>query len=281
MTISYNKALESREMDTRFWGPSGWKLFHLIAFEYDDSTQSPAPVASFLETLPYILPCKFCRSSLTDYYRQHPVDTHLQDRTMKKWMFIIHNCVNAKLRSQGLHPAPNPTFSSVKHVYEDIRKKSWDNQLSLLWNFLFAVAYDHPKESSRHTKPMPDCPSDVLHCNDDKEKNKWNVLSWKRRTEWFRRFWSLLPVVLPEEIGRRWKIQEKKTPPTLECRRSTLAWLWRMRCGLDSGFRDPYTSTCQAISRYSSDCGTSRGSITCRKKYKSRRTKTMKKTKTK
>lgn len=274
----HNKRLKSRVMDTRFWGPSGWKLFHLIAFDYDDHGQkSPVTVTSFLETLPFILPCKFCRSSLTDYFHQHPVEHHLKDKTMAKWMFTIHNCVNEKLRKQGLHPAPNPTFVSTKETYSDIRSKSWDMQLTLLWNFLFAVAYDHPK-ATVHAKPMPDCPKDVLRCKDDREKNKWNVLSWKKRTLWFRRFWSLLPDVLPSEIGHHWKLQQKKTPPQLDCRRSTLAWLWRMRCGLDTSFRDPYTSTCQAISKYSSDCGTSRGSITCRRKH-TRRTKTHKNTK--
>ena len=131
-------------MDTRFWGPSGWKLLHLISFEY--STESAWSMANFLETIPYILPCKFCRASLTDYYRQHPYRLHGRmdpKLDLKKWMFTIHNCVNGKLRSQGLHPEADPTYAQVKKIYT--QKKSWDQHLLNLWDFLFSVAYHHPK----------------------------------------------------------------------------------------------------------------------------------------
>jgi len=254
-------------MDTRFWGPSGWKLLHLISFDYiADHSHS---YAEFLKTIPYILPCKFCRASLTDYYREHPfehgngIDPALD---LKKWMFRIHNCVNKKLRSQGLHPEADPTYSHVKKVYTDFQKKTWKEQLTQLWDFLFAVAYNHPKETVHDSKPMPDCPKTILKCKDHCEKNKWNVLSFKKRYEWFRRFWIYLPAVLPHTIAQHWEIVEKRNPPTLRCRRSTLAWLWRMRCGLDSEFQDPYTSICKKIATYSSDCGHSSRAITCRKK---------------
>ena len=87
---------------------------------------------------------------------------------------------------------------------------------------------------------------------------------------WFKRFWAFLPVVFPEEISKKWK--EIENPPTLKCRRSTLAWLWRMRCALDSNFKDPYTSICKKITGYSSDCGKNKKAITCRKRKKTRMT---------
>jgi hypothetical protein len=54
-----------------------------------------------------------------------------------------------------------------------------------------------------------------------------------------------------------------------------------MRCGLDSKFHDPYTSVCHQMKSYSSDCGKSRGAITCRRSRPSysRRRKTLRKTK--
>jgi hypothetical protein len=264
-------------MDTRFWGPSGWKLLHLISFTYDP--ERTTEVANFLETIPYILPCKFCRASLTDYYRKHPYattnGTMIPSLKMDKWMYTIHNCVNAKLRKQGLHPEPNPTFQQVKQEYDNLIGCSWEKQITLLWDFLFAVAYHHPKESSFDSKPMPECPEEVLRCKDKCEKNKWNVLPWKERMYWFRRFWVFLPAVLPKEIGEKWEAQEKRNPVVWDSRRSMMAWLWRMRCGLDARFHDPYLSTCKAIAQYSSDCGTKRGAITCRRKR--HRTKTVKK----
>lgn len=266
-------------MDTRFWGPSGWKLLHLIAFNYHYSRGDAISYAEFFETIPFILPCKFCRASLTDYYRQYPFrkpgsKAFDESLDMRKWMYDIHNCVNDKLRKQGLNPSPDPKFTDVKEFYEKWMKCDWEEQLSTFWDFLFAIAYNHPKESSKQSKPMPDCPPDIYKCKDKCEKNKWNVLSYEDRLYWFKRFWSYLPAVLPLQIWRKWEEVESKNPPNLDCRRSTLAWLWRMRCGLDSEFRDPYTSVCQKIKSFSSDCGKKKRAITCRRR---RYTKTVKK----
>jgi hypothetical protein len=270
-------------MDTRFWGPSGWKLLHLITFTYQYSAENALSYASFFETLPYILPCKFCRSSLTDYYRAHPYDLPGEGMNptldVPHWMFIIHNCVNHKLKSQGLNPNRDPTFSQVKEAYMQLMKSSWEDQLMLFWNFLFAVGYHHPKEAAPHSQPMPNCPAGVARCKDPCEKNKWNVLSWRKRMHWFRRFWVFLPAVLPPEISSHWIAVEAKNPPTFSCRRSTMAWLWRMRCGLDSRFRDPYTTVCKAIAQHSSDCGKTYGAITCRTKRLRKTVKKSKKTK--
>lgn len=259
-------------MDTRFWGPSGWKLLHLITFDYKYSPINAITYAQFFETLPYILPCKFCRASLTDYYREYPFKEGVslnEDLDLKKWMYNIHNCVNDKLRNQGLNPNKDPKYSDVKIFYEKWINCEWQEQLSTFWDFLFAVAYNHPKETIHNSKPMPECPKDVHKCKDKCEKNKWNVLSLTDRLYWFRRFWSFLPAVLPIEIAKRWEEVEKANPPTLGCRRSTLAWLWRMRCGLDSEFKDPYTSICKKIAAYSSDCGRKKEAITCRKRINS------------
>jgi len=258
-------------MDTRFWGPSGWKLLHLVTFDYKYSPKNAVIYAQFFESLPYILPCKFCRASLTDYYKQYPFKTYVNinpNLDLKKWMYNIHNCVNDKLRSQGLNPNANPKYVDVKKIYEKLLKCDWQTQLSMMWDFLFAVAYNHPKES--HSEPMPNCPKAVYKCKDKCEKNKWNVLPLCDKIYWFKRFWAFLPVVLPEEISKKWK--EIENPPTLKCRRSTLAWLWRMRCGLDSNFKDPYTSICKKITAYSSDCGKNKKAITCRKRKKTRMT---------
>ena len=266
-------------MDTRFWGPSGWKMLHLITFDYEYSPTNAITYAQFFESLPYILPCKFCRASLTDYYREYPFCTHVNldpALDLKRWMYNIHNCVNAKLRKQGLNPTRDPSFADVKKTYEKWRLCGWQEQLSTFWDFLFAVAYNHPKESTLHSSPMPDCPKEVYKCKDKCEKNKWNVLGVRDRIYWFRRFWAFLPAVLPREIAKRWEEVEKKNPSTLACRRSTLAWLWRMRCGLDTDFKDPYTSVCHKIKSFSSDCGKKTRAITCRKRRLTRTIKNIK-----
>lgn len=257
-------------MDTRFWGPSGWKLLHLITFTFKWSTESSISYSNFFQTIPYILPCKFCRSSLIDFYKDHPFtiqhSTNINPTiNLTKWLYTVHNCVNNKLRHQGLQSYANPTFSSVCSTYNRLKKESWEKQLSLFWDFLFAVAYNHPKQTFAHSKPMPDCPKEAYTCKDKCIKNKWNILPLKDRLYWYKRFWIYLPAVLPIEIGNRWKQIELVNPPAFQCRRSILAWLWRMRCSLDSQFKDPYTSVCKKIGSYSSECEKKRN-ITCRKR---------------
>lgn len=271
-------------MDTRFWGPSGWKLLHHIAFYYEYTPEHAVTYSEFFQTLPYILPCKFCRASLTDYYRQHPfilsnsyMDPQLD---LRKWMYTIHNCVNEKLRKQGLSPSSsNPSFQHVKkHEEATMTTTTWKQQLTLFWDFLFSVGYHHPKEKQLYSTPMPECPTGIKESNDPCERNKWNVLPLKQRIFWFYRFWYSLPAVLPPSIAIHWKQAEKKHPPTLTTRQTTMNWLWRMRCEVDTDFHDPYRSICKQIATYSSDCAMKKGVFTCRKR-KSRRNHRHRKTK--
>ena len=69
-------------IDTRYWGPSAWQLFHLIAF------RSLNPQQVLLE-MKEILPCKFCRASTKDFVREHPLKGD-----PGKWLYDIHNMVN-------------------------------------------------------------------------------------------------------------------------------------------------------------------------------------------
>lgn len=250
-------------MDTRYWGPSGWKLLHLIAFDYEYSAASAITYANFFETIPYILPCKFCRSSLTDYYKLHPyTPSSLSNGYMdpkldlKRWMYTIHNCVNNKLRKQGIPTGSNPPYTQVIKRFESMRQMPWEAQLAACWDFLFSVAYHYPKYIK--IEPMPGSPE---YCDTECEKNKWNVLPVKERMNWFQRFWMLLPDVLPSEMGQRWR--NARISPDLRSRATTLAWLWKMRCALDPHFKDPYTAICKHVKSYSSDC---KHRHTCRKK---------------
>jgi hypothetical protein len=258
-------------MDTRFWGPSGWRLLHLVTFDYTYNAETAYSYAKFLETIPYILPCKFCRASLTDYYRQHPfmLSNSMLDPLLdlKKWMYTIHNCVNNKLRSQGLYATKNPTYKEVTNTYTHLLQCPWEQQMTLLWDFLFSVAYNHPRDTKDITKPMPECPKAVYTCKDNCEKNKWNVLPLKQRLYWYKRFWLHLPAVLPHRIREKWRIHVTSDTQPLYNRKTLMAWLWKIRCALDSRFHDPYTQICKKIGAYSSDC--SKGK-TCRKQRKRR-----------
>ena len=252
-------------MDTRFWGPSGWRLLHLATFTYNPAIQR-ASMSRFLRSLPFVLPCKFCRASLTDYYSTYPYADALTSRAkLTRWLYNIHNAVNEKLRTQGLLTTPNPTFAQVKHYYTSwLSTTSAADRQQTMWDFLFSVAYCHPIDTSKTTKPMPDCPPFAFKCKSIKLKNRWNTLRCTERLPYFKQFWRSLPDIL--ESATLWNSALKTTRPSLTCRKSTLAWLWRMRCAMDQDFTDPYMSVCQAMKRYSSDCSSSVRAKTCRKK---------------
>jgi hypothetical protein len=100
-------------MDTRFWGPSGWDLFHRIAAH----SKHPDDV---LKNMAEVLPCKFCRNSTRRFVKQFPYDKH----NPEKWLYEIHNMVNHKLRSQCsndpkvIDPGPNPSFEEVQRKFK-------------------------------------------------------------------------------------------------------------------------------------------------------------------
>lgn len=274
-------------MDTRFWGPSGWKLLHTITFLYPiKPTQTEKEVMfQFFETIPYILPCKYCRHSLSCYYEKDPPAAAVKGRSeVTQWLWRIHNQVNNKLRAQNLNPAPNPSFESVRSLYMNTLKDSdtYACYLPTFWDFLFAVAYNHPKETRYTSKPMPKCPEAAASCRaPESERNKWNTLPYTVRRIWYRKFWNLLPKVLGgEALPAAWQAAEESTGKNLKSRRTTLAWLWRMRCVLDPDFTDPYTQICRRVGSYSSDCSKSIRGKTCRRNRGSGRRTTMKRGRT-
>jgi len=132
-------------MDTRFWGPSGWELFHLIAF------RSPHP-DDVLNQMKDVLPCKYCRASTTQFVRDHPLRLASSDTSAGpgKWLYEIHNMVNNKLRTQCaadpkvVNPGPDPAFEKVKTRYMAMKPTKVPGR-----DFLMAVAYNYKPERPR------------------------------------------------------------------------------------------------------------------------------------
>jgi len=125
-------------IDTRFWGPSGWDLFHRISFHSDN----PAVLKHIAE----ILPCKFCRNSTRRFVKKLPYDS----KHPAEWLFKIHNMVNDKLRTQCskdakvVDPGPDPSFEEVKEKYS---KKSLNETVGK--EFLLSIAVNFEKTPRR------------------------------------------------------------------------------------------------------------------------------------
>lgn len=248
-------------MDTKFWGPSGWKLLHSLTFTYEPSNRKA--MAEWLSTLPYVLPCKFCRASLADYYAADPFSRALgSSDSLSRWLYRIHGRVNQKLRDQGQTIPKDPTFSQVRDQYKIILEVHGSRQCESFpgWDFLFSVAHNHPLSSK--SSPMPDTP-DEAYKGDAATKNRWNILPPTERLKVWRRFWELLPAVMPAAWSKAWTATGEK--PCLQNRRSAVAWLWRIRCGFSHG-ADPYRVVCNRLATYESGCSTSTRAKTCRRR---------------
>ena len=252
-------------MDTRFWGPSGWRLLHSITFAYDPNERSA--VQTFFETLPFVLPCKFCRTSLQEYVEEDPVKPALESRdSLSRWLWRIHNKVNDKLRSQSLPVDPDPPFEKVKEFYEGLGgcyKTEFPG-----WDFLFSIADLHPMSlTARKSVPIHGatlCES----MKTDEEKNKGNCLTPEERLPHYKEFWQSLGAVLPfKEWRDAWK--STLTHPRLSSRSKTVSWLWKKRCSMEHQLdlinRCKYSLLCKTLKHHRSGCNKSKRAKTCRK----------------
>jgi len=138
-------------MDTRFWGPDGWKLLHSIARGFPDNPTKNQKDAYclFFTCLKHILPCIYCRNSYTQYIRELPLtDKYLKDnKTLSLWIYKIHNKVNNKLRKQGLLNEDDPKFSEIFERYTEFNRKIEESNCKCSfpgWDFMHCVVFNFP-----------------------------------------------------------------------------------------------------------------------------------------
>ena len=242
-------------MDTRFWGPSGWRLLHLIA----EADGPHGALKEFFGTLPYVLPCKFCRHSLSGYIQETPIEFPIN-----KWLWAIHNKVNAKLRSQHLPVEPDPPFAAVRRIYKERLAAGCSRTKFEGWEFLFSIVENHPLSRGVIT-PMPDTPEKVA--DHPLERNRWNVGPPEERMVYYQKFWELLPRVLPFPEWRRiWA----SCSVDWSSRAAALKTLWGIRCRMESELellnQTTYSSLCKELRSHRSGCSKSVRARTCRRK---------------
>lgn len=245
-------------MDTRYWGPSGWRLLHLISF----SDHTHKDFCAFFNTLPYILPCKYCRKSFSENLSKDPIE---KADSVPRWLWRMHNRVNAKLRTQRMCKETDPSFQSVQKVYEQRLSLGCTRTFFEGWEFLFSIAEAHPLgRHGRTTVPIQGHPA-IESLTDPLERNLWNVMTPEERMPYYMEFWRLLPKVLPfQEWSDGWK------GDLPESRKELLKYLYSIRCGLESDLellnRTTYNSLCKELQTFRSGCTSSARGKTCRKK---------------
>jgi hypothetical protein len=265
-------------MDTRFWGPSGWRLLHLITFTYEPEQRTE--VGRLFELLPYVLPCKFCRRSLVEYMEEDPLEPALASRkTLTQWLYRIHNKVNAKLRGQGLPTAPDPPFASVKKEYETRLAAGCSGTEFQGWEFLFSIAENHPfSHGGRNSVPFEDCPGEghTATATAD-QRNRWNTMKPEERMTFYRKFWAAVGPALPfPEWRSAWERCSGGEVDALDTRHRWLRSLWRIRSCLEKELDlkrsdSCFSALCDRLSAHRSGCGKRPRAKTCRRQRKTRK----------
>lgn len=259
-------------MDTRFWGPSGWRLLHMITFAYEPTKQKSA-MKQFFDALPFVLPCKYCRSNLISHYEKHPVNDALDSReSLTKWLYKIHNLVNAKLREQGQTIPDAPPFAKVKEIYEQRLEFGCSKTDFPGWEFLFSIVESHPLSRSEKAIPLPDAPPET-DLKTKEELLQWNYLPGNSRFDYVCRFWKILPDVLPfEEWRQSWKKESGDfCKKTWETKDTSLRALWKTRKAIEEDLallnRTSFHDMCKTLRYYKSGCGykQNRQTRTCRR----------------
>lgn len=273
-------------MDTRFWGPSGWALLHLIAATPIESARQEA-VKQWFDLLEYVLPCKYCRASFHDYTKLQPLSPAILKHpdTFGRWVYDIHNRVNAKLRGQGLLTTTDPTWPTIQAKYDALQKGLCAESPLLGWDFMTSVAFSTPFRTYKAT-PMPDAPeeSNTLMLNFD-ERNRYNLLTREERLKQLRAWWVLIPAILPCRFWRAaWSSAVQKVggaPLDERTHRSVVQrWMWQIEKEVCAGLKCPTPHTSQSalaeeVSAFESDCSKKKKGKTCRARKHKRRLQAM------
>ena len=252
-------------MDTRFWGPSGWKLLHLITFSKE--ALDPSSLHEFFTLLQYVLPCKFCRASLSDYYAVDPVPRKFA--AFKQWLYRIHNRVNGKLRDQRLLKEKDPDWSIIHAQYKAMIDCS--ENLFVGWDFLYSVVHTTPGPHTP-TAPIPSAPP-IGVLTTPELRNRWNMMSRSERIPLLTRWWALVPKVLPYKTWRSAWMSAPKQPALTSPKRTITEWLFSVEKHLCKTLNvktrhSSLSGVCCELRAFASGCASkkTRKTKTCRSK---------------
>jgi hypothetical protein len=115
---------------TKIWGPCAWEFFHSVTFGYPlaPTKEEKQQYKNFFISTGFVLPCKYCRDSYTEFINSDPdatlKDDDLENReTLTKWAFRLHERVNKKI---GL--TYNLTYDDICEKFESYRAKCMPNE---------------------------------------------------------------------------------------------------------------------------------------------------------
>jgi len=191
-------------------------------------------------------------------------------------MYDIHNRVNGKLRGQGLLTRKDPGWTKVRDNYMKLHHGLCRGTPLLGWDFMTSVAFSTPAANYKPV-PMPDTP-EVVDLDCDATKNRYNLLGREARLKYLKRWWALIPSILPCQAWRTsWAAAVSAAGAVpLTGRDAVMEWMWKIEERVCAGLQCPTPHPSRdamkrEVAAYESDCGRRRKGKTCRSNRKTRK----------
>ena len=133
-TFTRKEYMSSDGMMTSIWGPAMWHALHTISFDYPvhPTSAEKKHYKDFIESLKYVLPCKYCRTNLTNNLKIYPIrECHMKNRdTFSRYVYNLHEIINKMLgKKSGL------SYCDVRETYEHFRSRCTESDGKKLFKF--------------------------------------------------------------------------------------------------------------------------------------------------
>ena len=133
-TFTRKEYMSGDGMMTSIWGPAMWHVLHTISFNYPvhPTSEDKKHYKEFIESLKYVLPCKYCRINLTNNLKIYPIrECHMKNRdTFSRYVYNLHEIINKMLgKKSGL------SYCDVRETYEHFRSRCTQSDGKKLFKF--------------------------------------------------------------------------------------------------------------------------------------------------
>lgn len=109
-------------MLTYVWGPSLWHFLHTMSFNYPvkPSCKDKKEYMSFIKSLRFILPCRYCRENLSRNLKEtgFSIKDMKNRNTFSRFVFRLHNHINKMLGKKN-----SIKYNEVRERYENFRSR--------------------------------------------------------------------------------------------------------------------------------------------------------------
>jgi hypothetical protein len=133
-TFTRKEYMSSDGMMTSIWGPAMWHALHTISFDYPvhPTSEEKKHYKEFIESLKYVLPCKYCRINLANNLKIYSIrECHMKNRdTFSRYVYNLHEIINKMLgKKSGL------SYCDVRETYEHFRSRCTEGDGKKLFKF--------------------------------------------------------------------------------------------------------------------------------------------------